>query len=459
MLQIKYNCRVYPHKINGSVMIRVRWNRKKSNIEFSTGKFVELAKWDESKQRAKTNTTHTVGNHVDVARSINRCIDRFLDIIDEEFKKYEVLCIIPDPKDLKSSVQDRIAQERDSSMGKPEVQISAVNDAKLTDVLKEFLKQRPQEISWSEHTAPKYVQSVNHANACQPNITIGGIDKTFINRLRQWYIRNGYHNATSSKQMRCLKALLRWAKANGYPVCEEALNYTPKIIVPQKRVIYLQYEELMAFYSFDYPAEKKYLKRARDMFCFMAFTSLRYSDMSALKKTDVVGDFIQIYTEKTDQLLSIPLLPEAKEILVRYKDTEGIYAFPAPSNQKLNDYIKEAAEMAGLDRIITETFYVGNVKHEEVHKLYETLSCHDARRTFVCCSLRLGIPAQVVMSCTGHSDYESMKPYIEVADNTTAMEMQRWGRQKYRGEILSMLDGATEDQLKAIIEILAQRKE
>ena len=76
-------------------------------------------------------------------------------------------------------------------------------------------------------------------------------------------------------------------------------------------------------------------------------------------------------------------------------------------------------QLAELDREISQVYFKGNTRHEDTYKFWEQISCHDARRTFVCCSLALGIPASVVMSCTGHSDYESMKPYIEVADENT----------------------------------------
>lgn len=58
----------------------------------------------------------------------------------------------------------------------------------------------------------------------------------------------------------------------------------------------------------------------------------------------------------------------------------------------MNDNIKLAAEEAGLDREVVETYYVGAKKVETVNRLWETLSCHDGRRTFVCCSIKFGIP-------------------------------------------------------------------
>lgn len=184
----------------------------------------------------------------------------------------------------------------------------------------------------------------------------------------------------------------------------------------------------------------------------MAFTSLRYSDLKALKKANISGEYIELYTQKTKDKIRIPIVSHARNILNKYKRGESVFVFDIPSNQKMNDYLKEAAQLAGLDREIVETYFVGTKRHEEVHKFYETISCHDARRTFVCCSLALGIPASVVMSCTGHSDYESMKPYIEVADETTRIEMDKWNTHQYKSGIIEKLEQLTQSQLKQLFE-------
>ena len=96
------------------------------------------------------------------------------------------------------------------------------------------------------------------------------------------------------------------------------------------------------------------LAKARDLFCFCAFTSLRFSDMYNLRKKDVTENYIYVTTQKTN------------------------------------------------DRL---------------------LSTHAGRRTFICLALSSGIPPQVVMKWTGHCDYKSMKPYIDIAGKTKSDAM------------------------------------
>lgn len=153
---------------------------------------------------------------------------------------------------------------------------------------------------------------------------------------------------------------------------------------------------------------------------------------------------------QTDGKLIIPLIDQAKQIIEKYSWYKGDTVFPVPSNQKLNDYLKEAAEIAGLDRIVSQSYFKGNERYEKTAYFYEQISCHDARRTFVVCSLSLGIPMTIVMRATGHSDYESMKPYIEVLNETQRIEMEKWNKQSYKSEVISMIDKLDIRQLEQL---------
>jgi len=101
-------------------------------------------------------------------------------------------------------------------------------------------------------------------------------------------------------------------------------------------------------------------------------------------------------------------------------------AFPVISNQKMNEYLRELMEMAEIDEPIRETYYKGNQKFDEVSPKYAIMSSHAGRRTFICNALALGIPPQVVMKWTGHSDYAAMKPYIDIADQTKINAMEKF---------------------------------
>ena len=92
------------------------------------------------------------------------------------------------------------------------------------------------------------------------------------------------------------------------------------------------------------------------------------------------------------------------------------------------DYLKELGELAEINEPIRETYYKGNERIDEVTPKYALLSTHAGRRTFICNALALGIPAQVVMKWTGHSDYKAMKPYIDIADDIKANAMNKFNQ-------------------------------
>ena len=71
---------------------------------------------------------------------------------------------------------------------------------------------------------------------------------------------------------------------------------------------------------------------------------------------------------------------------------------------------------------------VGFEWRDDVMPKYALLGTHVGRRTFICNALALGIPPQVVMKWTGHSDYKAMKPYIDIADNIKANAMSEFNQ-------------------------------
>ena len=167
---------------------------------------------------------------------------------------------------------------------------------------------------------------------------------------------------------------------------------------------------------YNYPFNEGYLSRARDVFCFCCFTSLRYSDVAKLKKSDIQNRIINVITQKTNAALKIELNKYSSSILDKYTKMEGDKALPVASNQKMNNYIKEVCRQCELNEVITCTHYIGNKKITESKPKWKAVGTHCGRRTFICNALMLGIPPSIVMKWTGHSDYRAMKPYIDIAD-------------------------------------------
>ena len=444
MKKTNFSTRAYVMK-NGQVMIRVRWNSKKNEVGFSIGYTIDPLKWDSDKQLVKSNTTHKIGGKIVYAREINNAIRSFLVCIEEVFAKYDLHSKTPTTTDLKELVNEKLGRIKQETVNEDKVKT-------LKDIFSEFLLLRPQEGNWGDKIHEKYDQMWTQLSSCDPNITLETLDQLKVQELVGWYIKNDYCNRTIQKQIRILKSFLRWVSRHGYTINSGVLEFKLRLKVIPRTVTFLKYKELMHFFHYEFPKEKEYLSKARDMFCFMAFTSLRYSDLAALKPVNLVDGCLDFCTEKTDDKLHIALNEHAQQIIEKYSWYKGDTIFPVPSNQKLNDYLKEAAKLAGLDREISQVYFKGNTRHEDTYKFWEQISCHDARRTFVCCSLALGIPASVVMSCTGHSDYATMKPYIEVADETQKIQIEKWNTHQYKSGIIESMEKMTPTQLKQLFE-------
>ena len=193
-------------------------------------------------------------------------------------QEYSLNSQLPTKSELKELVNEKLGRIKEEA-----VQDAPIKQEKsFREIFNEFLEVCSTERSWSESVHHKYVQAWNHLNSCDPNISLATLDKNKMTELKKWYVKNGYRNRTTVKQFRILKSFLRWIDANGYPVEQGVLSYKVNLTVTKKEVTFLKYKELLHFASFQFPKSKEYLDRARDMFCFMAFTSLRYSDLSAL---------------------------------------------------------------------------------------------------------------------------------------------------------------------------------
>jgi integrase len=184
----------------------------------------------------------------------------------------------------------------------------------------------------------------------------------------------------------------------------------------------------MLLFNFDFPENKPSIPLVRDVFCFMCFTGLRYSDTAKLKRSDVKKTHILVVTKKTVDGVKIELNKYSRAILERYKNVQypDDKALPVISNQQMNDHLKIMGEIAGISDSQRIVYFKRNERIEKVFPKYALLSTHCGRRTFIVNALYLGIPAEVIMKWTGHSDYKAMKPYVKIIDKLKEQEMSKF---------------------------------
>lgn len=421
-------------KPDGKLRYRIKWD--KHTVAFNVGFRVEFEKWSKETQRCKNNTTH--GKKKVSAAVINKEISRFEQLAEDVFNAFEIAGKIPTADEFRTAFNQRNGK-------------ATISDKTFFTVFDEFTSEMGSANQWTKSTYQKFDALKNHLSAFDSKLTFEQLDEAGLHGLVE-YLRDtlDMRNSTIGKQLGFLKWFLRWATNKGYNAERAFMAFAPKLKTAEKKVVFLDWEELMTVYNYNIPDNASVVRlkdahgneyektvcnagalaKVRDVFCFCCFTSLRYSDVANLRRSDIFDDHISITTVKTADSIQIELNDYSRELLTRYAEETfpRDLALPVISNQKMNDYLKELAELCGINKPMTVTYYKGNQRIDEVYPKYALIGTHCGRRTFICNALMMGISPQIVMKWTGHSDYKSMKPYIDIADKAKKDAMQAFNR-------------------------------
>ena len=408
-----------------NVPIRMRVNFASQRIEFTTGYRIDVAKWDGDKQRVKNGCTNKLKQS---ASEINAALLGYYTELQEIFKRFEVAEIVPSPAEVKEAFNNRYEQNEKTELASADTSNVPSNFYEAFD---DFVRVCGRHNDWTHSTFENFATVKNHLKNFRSELSFEFFDEEGLTKYVQ-YLREvrEMRNSTIGKQLSFLKWFLRWSFKQGMHSNNAYDTFKPKLKDTQKKIIFLTWEELNKLREFKIPPTKQALERVRDVFLFQCFTGLRYSDVFNLRRSDIKGDHIEVTTVKTSDSLIIELNDHSRAIIEKYKDVEfeNDKALPVITNQKMNDYLKELAELAEINEPVRQTYYKGNERIDEVTPKYALLGTHAGRRTFICNALALGIPPQVVMKWTGHSDYKAMKPYIDIADDIKASAMSKFNQ-------------------------------
>ena len=400
-----------------------------TRLQTTIGISVSPDHWLDARQCVKKTTVNKKGlKAIDITKAFN----------DFDMKKAGS----PVTKDeMKTLLQTTLYGTELSKIAKPKIDFFKTFD--------EIIESEKVIRQWTESSVQKYNTVKKHLMAFSKDITFTDWTENKLNEYVNFLgTELRMKDVSVQKEIKLFKLVLKKAHKMGFSVPPAFLDFKPKFKIVDKEVVYLSWDELMTMYKFDIPEEgteitlkdmngrpyrktvqgSSSMRKTRDLFCFCAFTGLRYSDMAKLKRTDILNDRIKVVTEKTNDSLTIPLNRYAKTILAKYEDEPfpGDLALPVISNQKMNDYIKDLAEICGFTTPINYIYYQGGERHEEVYPKWSVLGTHGARRTFICNALAFGISAEIIMKITGHSNYAAMKPYIAISDATKKEAMEKF---------------------------------
>jgi len=241
------------------------------------------------------------------------------------------------------------------------------------------------------------------------DIDITKIDHAFIMDYDFWLrSERKCANNTTIKYIKNFKKIMRLCMANGWLSKDPFLGYKAKLKVVERP--YLTKEEIQAIYDKEFASER--LSQVRDIFLFSCYTGFAYVDVKKLSKSHINfgidGDkWIFTNRQKTNTSTRVPLLPLAQELILKYEEHPECVnlnvLFPVLSNQKMNSYLKEIANVCGINKELT---------------------FHIARHTFVTTvALFNDILIESVSKMLGYNNIKTTQHYAKIFDKKVSDDM------------------------------------
>lgn len=351
----------------GIAPLRCRLTYLSKRKVFSTGLFINPNNWNSTLQKAIPPDTEHLQINTQMSlikQEINQAF-LFLQVQKEQFDVDDIY--------LKYKGED-------VKQAKTLMEVFTLHNTKMNALVG---------IEYTKSTYSKFTEAKQHIEDFlmyqnkKKNILLEDITLKFLQDF-DYYLKTkkSFKQITINKSIQRVRKIIKLAIAEGYLFTDPFLLYKPKKVI--SNVTYLTTEELFELENHIFSQPR--LDQVRDMFVFCCYTGLPYQEMANLTKKNIVKKFddklwIEMYRQKTKKQLSVPLLPKAISIIGKYQDSKDI--LPIISNQKFNSYIKEIAEIIGIEKKLTH---------------------HIARKTFATTVLLYNdVPMEIVSELLGHS--------------------------------------------------------
>jgi site-specific recombinase XerD len=376
----------------GQLPIYVRLTVDGKRMEFSTKKFIDSSKWspEMSKMKGSTEDARSLNEYLNLVKS------KIFDIQMELIHQNEILTIEVFKNKL-LGIQER---------GRMLLPIFVEHNRKMEELVG---------IEYAPGTLERYKTSLSHTKDFLlwkykvSDIEISKIDYAFITEY-EFYLRSVRNcaNNTAVKYIKNFHKIINQCLSNGWLNKDPFFNYKSKVKEVER--VYLTEEEIQNIINKDFKIER--VAMVRDIFIFSCFTGLAYIDVKQLTKNHISlgidGDkWIFKNRQKTDTTSKIPLLPMAMEIVDKYKNHPTYVnenrLLPILSNQKMNAYLKEIADVCEINKELT---------------------FHIARHTFATTvTLSNGVPIETVSKMLGHNNLKTTQHYAKILDKKISNDM------------------------------------
>ena len=260
------------------------------------------------------------------------------------------------------------------------------------------------------HTTKKHVKEFLRTEYRKDDVPVRDVNLRFIKGFEYFLkITKACNHNSALKYVNNFKKIIRMAVANDWVSKDPFYNYKVQFKTVERD--FLSKEELQDLKGKELNGNR--LNVVRDMFVFCCYTGLSYIDVQKLNQDNIVRHidgslWIQAKRTKTKSKLGIPILPTAEAILEKYKDhpkvINGECVLPVLSNQKSNAYLKEIANLCGIEK---------------------NLTTHLARHTFATTvTLSNGVPIETVGKMLGHKNLRTTQHYAKIISKKVEYDME-----------------------------------
>ena len=356
-----------------TIYLRITINGERAEI--STNKKIDTTTWNKVSERVS-------GNY-----EVNTALNNLISKVEKYFSYLDI-------KDEKVYVSQIINELKGTGVN--QMTLFKAYEYHISNITKLI------GIDFTATTVKRYTSSFNNLKRYLKNMDVRlcDLDYKFIANFYT-YLKTTeklQHNSTTNV-IKNLTRIINISITNNWLTSNPFKDFSCNYVNSTRQ--YLTESEIDTLVNKEFSVDR--LTKVRDAFVFQIYTGLSFTDMETLTPDNIeVGvdgkEWIVINRKKTGVRSSIPILPRAKKILMKYD-----YKLPVCTNQRMNGYLKEIADLCSINKILTT---------------------HIGRHTFATTiTLSRGVPIETVSKMLGHTDIRTTQIYAKITDKKTADDM------------------------------------
>lgn len=298
----------------------------------------------------------------------------------------------------------------------------------LMQFIEKLISERKSDSRFAKGTVTAYNQTYNklvkYRKATRRDLDFSDIHTEFLSQLIAWcYNEEDLSRNTVAKHVKHLKVFMDVATERGY---NDNLAYRRKsfnLTEYEPGFVWLSMEELKQLKQHKYQSPR--LAKVRDLLLVACFTGLRYSDFIRIGRNTIYQsgdtDIIQLFDVKSrkKKQLYIPVHPIVKELLLQYN-----YELPFISDVKINAYVKEACQVAGINQKVSLLKDDKGHEIEVIGPKWKFITTHTGRRSLITNWLLADQPIEDLRKMTGQS-MQTLIRYNKITAEQNAVKISK----------------------------------